>query len=73
MRKYCTLGLPCFACGSLASYAIGVKPYCSDCYKELTKGVIPMVHAELYSCGCGGSDSGPSPSQENAVRCLEDG
>lgn len=48
--------------------------HCFDCWNELVNGVVNVEHmhnARLYSAG-NPSPPDPNPSQENAIRVMED-
>lgn len=50
---------------------MGEEVYCLECADELFRNTISIRPAKLYSGGHGGGCD-PDPSQENAVRVLED-
>lgn len=59
----------CFYCEDKATVTVNLTYLCKECYRELYKGVLPMVTDSKGSKGGGASE--PSPWGENAVRHLE--
>jgi hypothetical protein len=46
---------------------------CRECYRELTKGILPRVTDSLLSGGRGTPEDDGGPWQQNAVRDMEGG